>query len=125
MILAIFLILLACFVILPVVGYALWAVFMFFVTGIVIGVLARLVVPGRQPIGLLATLSSGWIGALAGGAIGLAAWGKHGHGFARELISIGIAAIAVVIFHSALRASNKLAAAAAPRTHQGHKVIDV
>jgi uncharacterized membrane protein YeaQ/YmgE (transglycosylase-associated protein family) len=94
-------------------------------TGIVVGILGRLVVPGRQPIGVLATIASGWIGVLAGGAIGYAAWGKHGHGFARELISIGIAAVAVVIFHAALRASNKLAAAAAPRTHQGHKVIDV
>lgn len=125
MILAIFLILLICFVILPVIGYALWAMFLIFVSGIVIGVLARLVVPGRQPIGVLATVASGWIGSIVGGIIGIAVWGKHGNWFPRELIDIGIAAIAVLIFHAAARHNSKLYARAAPRTHQGHRVIDV
>ncbi|HVV76042.1 MAG TPA: hypothetical protein VHC43_08390 [Mycobacteriales bacterium] len=125
MILAIFLILLAVFVILPVIGYAIWAMFMIAVTGIVLGVLARLIVPGRQPIGVIATIVSGWFGSIIGGLIGLAAWGRHGHWFPRELIDVGIAAISVVIFSAALRHDQKLYAKAAPRGHQGHRIIDV
>ncbi len=39
------------------------------ITGIVIGALARLVLPGRQPIGFLLTILIGIVGALLGGAI--------------------------------------------------------
>lgn len=39
------------------------------VTGIVIGALARLLVPGRQAIGILLTLLAGVVGAFVGGAI--------------------------------------------------------
>ena len=125
MILAIFLILLAIFVIVPVIGYAVWTMIMVAVTGIVLGILARLVVPGRQPIGVLATIVSGWFGSIFGGLIGLAIWGKYGHWFPRELIDVGVAAISVVIFSAALRHDQKLYEKAAPRSHQGHKVIDV
>ena len=125
MILAIFLILLAVFVVVPLVGYAIWTIFLVAVTGIVLGIIARLVIPGRQPIGVLATIVSGWIGSIFCGLIGYAAWGKHGHWFPRELINVGVAAIAVLLFHQALQHNQKLAAAAAPRTHQGHRVIDV
>ncbi|MCA9234059.1 MAG: GlsB/YeaQ/YmgE family stress response membrane protein [Planctomycetales bacterium] len=37
------------------------------IAGLVVGLLARLLVPGRQPLGLLATTGLGVIGALAGG----------------------------------------------------------
>lgn len=49
-----------------------WIVFGFFV-----GAVARLVVPGRQPIGLLWTLALGIAGAVAGGVI------------AEELLNVG------------------------------------
>lgn len=39
------------------------------VAGLVIGALARLVIPGKQPIGCLLTLLFGVVGAVAGGAI--------------------------------------------------------
>ncbi len=39
------------------------------IAGIVIGALARLVLPGRQPIGILLTILTGIAGALLGGAI--------------------------------------------------------
>src|SRR5690242_6235786 len=103
MILAVFLILLAIFVIMPVIGYALWLIITTIATGILIGALARLVVPGRQPIGAVATIVSGLFGAFVGSLIGYAAWGKHGHGFARVLIEVGIAAIIVAILSAALR----------------------
>ena len=41
-----------------------WAVF-----GLIIGALARLLVPGRQPMGLFMTMILGVVGSLAGGLI--------------------------------------------------------
>jgi uncharacterized membrane protein YeaQ/YmgE (transglycosylase-associated protein family) len=41
----------------------------FLVAGLIIGLLARLIVPGRQKIGLLWTLALGVIGSLIGGTI--------------------------------------------------------
>ena len=42
-----------------------WIVF-----GLLAGAIARLVVPGRQPLGCLTTLAVGVLGALLGGALG-------------------------------------------------------
>jgi uncharacterized membrane protein YeaQ/YmgE (transglycosylase-associated protein family) len=39
------------------------------VTGLIIGALARLVLPGKQPIGVLLTIGLGLIGALLGGYV--------------------------------------------------------
>ena len=67
----------------------------YIITGLVIGALARLVVPGRNPIGLLATIALGVIGAVAGGLIGHAV----GVGAALTfLIAIGVAAVLVALF---------------------------
>ncbi|HZH18878.1 MAG TPA: hypothetical protein VEZ18_01675 [Geodermatophilus sp.] len=41
----------------------------FLVAGLVIGALARLIVPGKQHLGILATLALGLIGSLIGGLI--------------------------------------------------------
>ena len=38
-------------------------------TGLVVGLLARLLVPGRQPMGLLMTMILGLVGSLVGGFI--------------------------------------------------------
>ncbi len=46
-------------------GVVSWILF-----GLVAGAVARLVVPGRQAIGCLATLAIGIVGALIGGLIG-------------------------------------------------------
>lgn len=73
----ILLVLLVLIVVLAIVG---WAVFGLVFTllwwgliGLFIGALARLVLPGRQPIGGLATAGSGVAGALLGGIIANAA----------------------------------------------------
>ena len=42
-----------------------WIVF-----GLLAGAIARLVVPGRQPLGCITTLAVGVLGALLGGALG-------------------------------------------------------
>ena len=41
----------------------------FIVAGLVIGVLARLIKPGRQNLGLLATIALGLVGSIIGGSI--------------------------------------------------------
>lgn len=46
-----------------------WTIIGALFAGIIIGPLARLVMPGKQDIGLLATIIAGAVGALVGGVI--------------------------------------------------------
>jgi uncharacterized membrane protein YeaQ/YmgE (transglycosylase-associated protein family) len=67
------------------------------VIGIIIGVLGRLVVPGRQRIGILLTILVGIVAALIGSAIA-AAFGvadTEGPDWVEWLIQIGLAALGV------------------------------
>jgi uncharacterized membrane protein YeaQ/YmgE (transglycosylase-associated protein family) len=50
-------------------------IFSFLVFGLLAGVVARIVTPGRQAIGCLPTIAVGMIGALLGGLLGNAALG--------------------------------------------------
>ncbi|AZP15723.1 GlsB/YeaQ/YmgE family stress response membrane protein [Streptomyces aquilus] len=67
------------------------------VIGIVIGVLGRLVVPGRQRIGILLTIVVGIVAALLGSAIaaGLDVADTKGVDWVEWLIQIGLAAVGV------------------------------
>jgi uncharacterized membrane protein YeaQ/YmgE (transglycosylase-associated protein family) len=56
------------------VGILSWLIF-----GLLAGAVARLVVPGRQSIGCLATLAVGIVGALIGGLIGQVIFGHKVH----------------------------------------------
>jgi uncharacterized membrane protein YeaQ/YmgE (transglycosylase-associated protein family) len=47
----------------------------FLLFGLIVGLLARAIYPGRQPMGWLATAVLGMIGSLVGGLIGHAIWG--------------------------------------------------
>ncbi len=49
----------------------------FLIFGLIIGLIARAIYPGRQPMGWLATAVLGMIGSLVGGLIGHAIWGSH------------------------------------------------
>lgn len=51
------------------------------VAGLIVGAVARLLVPGKQPMGILATMALGVVGALAGGAAAHAIWGDPGGPF--------------------------------------------
>jgi uncharacterized membrane protein YeaQ/YmgE (transglycosylase-associated protein family) len=64
-----------------------------------------LIIPGRQPIGILATIVSGWVGSLIGGVIGVILLGRHHH-FGTVLIEIGVAAVAVLAWSAATRNSS-------------------
>lgn len=94
MILALFVVLIVLFVVLPLVGMALWALFTTIVVGLVLGALGRLVVPGRQRISLLATALAGVIGAIVGGFLGdhvfTVGW------FPTLLLEIGVSALLVL-----------------------------
>src|ERR1700733_6402078 len=105
MILWIFLALVLAFVLLPIIGAAIWWVIWSAIVGIFLGGLARLIIPGRQNIGLWATIACGWIGSLGGGLIASALWGfkHHHHWFGTLLIEIGIAAVAVGVWAAATR----------------------
>ncbi len=67
----------------------------FLVAGLIIGALARLIKPGRQHLGILATLALGLVGSLIGGLIAQA----FGTGSIWELNVIGfvLAVVAAVL----------------------------
>ncbi|MEV0523232.1 GlsB/YeaQ/YmgE family stress response membrane protein [Streptomyces sp. NPDC050439] len=67
------------------------------VIGIIIGILGRLVVPGRQRIGILWTLVVGIVAALIGTAVaaGLGVANTDGVDWVEWLIQIGLAALGV------------------------------
>jgi uncharacterized membrane protein YeaQ/YmgE (transglycosylase-associated protein family) len=99
MFLVLFLILLALFVALPLAGLALWTLWTTIVLGLILGAVGRLIVPGPQRIGFLATLVAGLCGSILGGFLGQhvldAGW------FVTVLLQIGVAAVAVVAFAAA------------------------
>lgn len=71
----------------------------FIVAGLIIGLLARLVLPGRQRIGLLWTLALGILGSVVGGVIA----NLIGSGDIMELNVIGfvVAVVAAVVLLAA------------------------
>ncbi|MFH8369596.1 GlsB/YeaQ/YmgE family stress response membrane protein [Streptomyces sp. NPDC018031] len=71
----------------------LWAI----IAGLVIGLLARLVLPGRQPIPLWLTVLLGIGGAVAGNALASAAGVRDTGGvdWIRHVFQVGIAAVLI------------------------------
>jgi uncharacterized membrane protein YeaQ/YmgE (transglycosylase-associated protein family) len=75
------------------------AIIAWLITGLVIGGLAHLLVPGRQRIGILLTLLFGIVGALLGGFITAAILGA-GHFIITFIVSLIVAALLIsVISH--------------------------
>jgi uncharacterized membrane protein YeaQ/YmgE (transglycosylase-associated protein family) len=63
-----------------------WAIF-----GLIVGAIARLLYPGRQAMGLLATMCLGIVGSLVGGFISWAIFGApdgpfHGSGWIMSIV---------------------------------------
>lgn len=95
MFLVLIVILVLLFIVLPLIGLALWALVSTIVVGLIIGALARLVIPGAQPIGLVATAVCGLSGSIIGGFLG-----QHVlrvGGFGTILLEIVVAAVAVLV----------------------------
>ncbi|MDI1456842.1 GlsB/YeaQ/YmgE family stress response membrane protein [Streptomyces sp. NPDC003388] len=74
------------------------------VIGIVIGVLGRLVVPGRQHIGILWTIAVGIVAALVGSAIaaGIGVADTKGPDWIEWFIQIALAAVGVAALDRAM-----------------------
>ena len=72
------------------------------IAGAIIGVLARLFMPGRQPIGVLITVILGILGVLIGwwlaGVLGVQA--TSGIDWIRWIISIVVAAVLIAVYIS-------------------------
>ncbi|HET8767790.1 MAG TPA: GlsB/YeaQ/YmgE family stress response membrane protein [Pedococcus sp.] len=70
------------------------------IAGVIIGVLARLFMPGRQPIGVLITVILGILGVLIGwwlaGVLGVQT--TNGIDWIRWIISIVVAAVLITIY---------------------------
>ena len=75
------------------------------IAGIIIGPLARLVLPGKQNISLVMTIVLGAVGAIVGGFIYQAFGGGETSGidWIKLFIQVAVAAIAVVIYGGTAR----------------------
>lgn len=91
--LAVIVILFLLIVGLAVAGWTLSVILSAALVGAIIGGLARLVIPGRQNIGILLTILLGWVGSLAGGVLGHRVF--HVGSFATVLCEIAVAAVLV------------------------------
>lgn len=103
-ILLVFLVLIALFVILPIIGIALWALISTIIVGLIIGGLGRLVVPGSQPIGFVATVASGLCGSILGGFLGQHVLDLGG--LSTVLIEIAVSALVVTVITNGQRRSH-------------------
>ena len=77
------------------------------VAGIIIGPLARLVLPGKQNISLVMTIVLGAVGAIVGGFAYEALGGGETSGidWVRLLVQVGVAAVVVLIYGSTQKSS--------------------
>jgi uncharacterized membrane protein YeaQ/YmgE (transglycosylase-associated protein family) len=88
-------VLVVVFIVFPLIGLAIGTIISSVIVGLVIGALGRLIIPGRQAIGLLATVMLGLIGSIVGGFVG-----RHvlHIGGLSLLLEIGVAAVAVALY---------------------------
>jgi uncharacterized membrane protein YeaQ/YmgE (transglycosylase-associated protein family) len=85
--------------------HTLWAIITWAVVGLIVGLIARLLVPGRHPIGFLRTCLLGIAGALLGGLIHWLIFRYPGEPFsfsanawAGWLFSIGGAVVVLLLY---------------------------
>jgi uncharacterized membrane protein YeaQ/YmgE (transglycosylase-associated protein family) len=74
--------------------------------GLVVGGLGRLVIPGRNPIGLILTVLIGIVGSVAGGAATRAMAGP-GHSDLSFIVSVVIAAVLVALISGSQRGRSR------------------
>jgi uncharacterized membrane protein YeaQ/YmgE (transglycosylase-associated protein family) len=76
------------------IGFIVW----FIIIGLVAGALARLILPGPQDIGILATIVVGMVGSFVGGFLGYLLFHKDGQdGFIQPSGMIGSVIGAVIV----------------------------
>jgi uncharacterized membrane protein YeaQ/YmgE (transglycosylase-associated protein family) len=73
----------------------------FIILGALIGALARLALPGRQPIGILWTIALGMVGALAGGLLATEVFNIAGNdefNLGSLLLAVGVSVLLLMLF---------------------------
>jgi uncharacterized membrane protein YeaQ/YmgE (transglycosylase-associated protein family) len=87
----------------------MWTVIGAIFVGIVVGALARLFLPGRQDISMLATITVGFLAALIGGAIAqfLGVGDTDGIDWIKLAIQVGLAMIGVGFWSGSFFRSNR------------------
>jgi len=84
----------------------------FLVLGLVAGALARLLVPGKDSMGILATVLLGIVGSFVGGTLGSLLFGGGGNVFdfrAAGLIGSVIGAVIALLVYNAVTGRKKVA----------------
>lgn len=84
-------------------GWALSLILSAAITGLIVGALARLAIPGRQNIGLIMTILVGWIGSLLGSMLGSRVF--HFGWVLTGLTEVAVAAVLVVILSASASGS--------------------
>ena len=81
----------------------IWAIIVWAVFGIICGALGRLFVPGRQPMGIFATMAMGILGSFIGGFIAYLFAGGSALQPSGFILSVIGAVIAVITYTSLAR----------------------
>ena len=68
------------------------------IVGLIAGALARLIMPGRDPMGIIATIILGIVGSLVGGLVSMAIWRNEGTGFHPAGLLLSILGAIIVLW---------------------------
>jgi len=68
------------------------------IVGLIAGALARLIMPGRDPMGIIATILLGIVGSILGGLVSWAIWGSDTRGFQPAGLLLSILGAIIVLW---------------------------
>jgi len=68
------------------------------IIGLIAGALARLIMPGRDPMGIVMTIILGIVGSFLGGVIGMAIWRNDNNGFQPAGLLLSILGAIIVLW---------------------------
>jgi uncharacterized membrane protein YeaQ/YmgE (transglycosylase-associated protein family) len=77
----------------PMMNFIWWII-----VGLIAGALARLIMPGRDPMGVIATIVLGIVGSLVGGLVSMAIWRNSGDTFQPAGLLLSILGAIVVLW---------------------------
>ena len=68
------------------------------IVGLIAGALARLIMPGRDPMGIIATILLGIVGSVVGGLVSWAIWGNNNGRFQPAGLLLSILGAIIVLW---------------------------
>jgi len=68
------------------------------IVGLIAGALARLIMPGRDPMGIIATILLGIVGSVVGGLVSWAIWGNSNGRFQPAGLLLSILGAIIVLW---------------------------